>query len=161
MPIASVERRIAAPIATVFAAVDSRRSRMRFLPDNFTGARLISDEAAGPGARFVFTVRTGRGAYESTTTVIAHEPPRFIIERTDDGETSYETRWRFAEAEEETQVRMETHYPRPRGLVQWLLGPIARRALAQSMMVELIRLEQAVTGEEDGTATEQADAPEP
>ncbi len=128
----------------VFAAAADRRTRLRLLPDNFTHARLLTPHATGPGARFAFTIRTDRGAYESVTELIGYEPPAALVERTTQADTVYDVHWRFTPTPGGTRVELELHYRPGGGLVERLLGHFARRALRHSLMVELVRLKQIV-----------------
>lgn len=144
MTVVHVALDIAAPTETVFAAAADRRTRLRLLPDNFTHARLLTPHATGPGARFAFTIRTDRGAYESVTELIGYEPPAALAERTTQEDTVYDVHWRFTPTPGGTRVELELHYRPSGGLVEWLLGRFARRALRHSLMVELVRLKQLV-----------------
>ena len=132
---------IARPVEDVFAYVADRRNRRRLLPDNFTDVRVLTEESTGPGARFAFTVHTDRGSYESVTELVSSEPPHTVVERTTDGDLTYETHWRFAPATGGAAVTMGTRYPPPASWMNRLLDRfVGQRALRQSLLVELLRL---------------------
>jgi hypothetical protein len=138
---------VACPPEAVFAFAADRRNRFRLLPDNFTGFRLLTESPDAVGARFAFTVRTDRGAYDSVTELIAREPPRRLTERTMEGDYVYETVWSFAPADGGTAVTVEMRYPLPPGVINRLLDTlIGRRALRRSLLVEALRLKQAMEG---------------
>ncbi|MBI2761852.1 MAG: hypothetical protein HYX51_10560 [Chloroflexi bacterium] len=69
------EVRIARPAPEVFAFLADQRNRARLLPDNFTDVRVLTPGVSGVGARFTFTIRTDRGAYDSETELIAKTKP--------------------------------------------------------------------------------------
>ncbi len=136
---------IALPIDQAFAAAGDRRRRMALLPDNFEAARLTSEHAEGIGARFEFTVTTDRGSYRSVTEVTAWTPPHAFSERTSDDVTTYDTHWSFAATDTGTRVSMRTEYTATGNpLLRLLTGRFERQALQQSLMVELLRLKQAL-----------------
>ncbi len=132
MPFAAVEAQIiiGCPRSEVFDRFSDRRARLRLLPDNFTDARLLDGPRSGEGARFTFTLRGGRGAYTSITEVVRCRRPETLVERTRDGETEYETSWRFDDEDggTRTRVHVRMEYPRARGLAARLLDR-HRRAL--------------------------------
>lgn len=142
----SAQLSISHPLERVFAVFGDRRRRLTLLPDNFAGARLLSDHSEGNGARFAFTVTTDRGAYRSVTEVIAWQPPHAVTERTDDGDNTYDAHWQFAPTDAGTLVSVRLEYT-PAG--NRLLGLLTRRfeqqALRQSLLLELYRLQQYLT----------------
>jgi hypothetical protein len=143
------EVRIARPRAAVFAFLADQRNRARLLPDNFTDVIVLTPGAGDVGARFIFTIHTDRGAYDSETELIANEPQSYLAERTTDSETTYETHWRLTEHENETLIIAETRYPRAGNLITRVFArTFGRRALQQSLLIELLRLKQAVEGRE-------------
>ena len=129
----------------IFSYVTDYRNRIRLLPDNFTGARVLPPYEPGPGARFAFAITTDRGVYESITRMEDWDPPHSLSERTSDGTTSYTTHWYFDPEGEGTRVRVETLYE-PTGirLLRLLTARFERRALEQSLLVELLRLREAL-----------------
>lgn len=141
----AVELNIAKPSPEVFAIAADRRQRIKLLPDNFSGVHIMPGPVEGTGARFAFQVETSRGSYRSVTEVIVWEPPISFVEQTDDGESRYETRWRFRHHAEGTAVSMEMHYQSAGSrLLRWLTGRFERHALQQTMLVELYRLKEMV-----------------
>lgn len=133
------------PVDEVFRFAADQRHRVRLLPDNFSNVRLLSEQSSGLGARIAFTIHTDRGAYQSVSEIIAHDPPRAFAERSTDGDTTYESWWWFAAEGSGTRVTLETRYPDPRGWTNRLLHRLAgRRMLRHSLLVELVRLKLAV-----------------
>jgi hypothetical protein len=135
-------------MAEVFAFIADPHTRTRILPDNFSDVRVLV--AGGPGARFAFVIHTDRGAYASETETTTHHPPDHLVERTTERDTTYETHWRLTEQDGGTLLRAETWYQSPGGLMSRLLGrTFGRKALQQSLLVELLRLRDALEKPKD------------
>jgi hypothetical protein len=141
----SAEIHIDRPPAEVFEYASNQRNRGRLLPDNFSDFRLLSEHSAGLGARIAFTIHMDRGSYESITEVIGFDPPEHFVERTTDGDATYETHWRFTSQNGGTLVTSETRYAAsPRWAARIIERLVGRRMMRQSLMVELIRLRLAL-----------------
>lgn len=147
MGVVRVSLPVERPADDVFHFAADQRNRCRLLPDNFTDIRMLTEQSTEPGARFAFTIRTDRDAYESVTELVATTPPISFIERTSDGAAAYQTEWRIVGAEGVAVVTMETSYPPSRGLLaRWTDRLLGQTALRRGMMLELVRLKQALEG---------------
>ncbi len=134
---------ISRAVDDVYSYVADLTNRRRLLPDNFVNVRVLTEHTSGPGARFSFTIESGEESYESVTETVSVTPPSSLTDRTTGGDLTYETRWRFVESNGGATVSLETTYPPPPGWFARLLDRIVgRRALEQSLLVELLRLKQ-------------------
>ena len=134
---------LARPPAEVFAVVADPAQRRRLLPDNFTGFRVVAG-GEGPGTRTAFTIETPQGQHRSEIELTAWDPPRALTEQAL-GDSPYTMHWTFAPAGAGTLVGVTIVYevsgsPLHRLVERWF----ARRALQQSLLVELLRLKQLV-----------------
>lgn len=127
-----------------FAVVADPIRRRRLLPDNFRDFRVVSESEQGPGTRMTFRIVTPQGDHASEIEVAAWEPPRTLTEQAL-GESPYTMRWTFEPAETGARVEVQMDYPSQgsifhRAVERWF----ARRALQQSLLVELLRLKDEV-----------------
>lgn len=134
------------PPEEVFAIVAAPARRRLLLPDNFRDARIISEVSAGPGARTRFTIVTPHGEYESEVEITAWEPPNSLTEHTE-GVDGYTMRWTFAPVVTGTRVSVTSEYTVRGSFLHRLVDRwFARKALENSLLVELTRLKQAAEG---------------
>ena len=127
-----------------FAVVADPWLRRRLLPDNFRDFHVVSESQSGPGTRISFRIVTPQGEYPSEIEVSAWEPPHALIEQAM-GESPYTMRWTFDPAGTGTRVEVAMDYSVQgsifhRAVERWF----ARRALEQSLLVELLRLKDEV-----------------
>ena len=142
MPSVTAEVDVAAPPAEAFAVLADPERRRRLLPDNFTGFRVVSDVRSGPGTRMAFRIVTRQGAHESEVEVAAWDPPHALTERAL-GDSPYTVRWTFAPSETGTRVQATMDYTVAGSILHRLVERwFARRALEQSLLVELLRLKE-------------------
>ena len=143
MPRVSASLVVARPPAEVFAAVADPAQRRRLLPDNFTGFRVVAG-GEGPGTRTAFTIETAQGAHTSEIELAAWDPPHSLTEQAL-GESPYTMRWTFAPAAGGTEVSVTMEYTAGGSPLHRLVERVfARRALQQSVLVELLRLKEYV-----------------
>jgi ribosome-associated toxin RatA of RatAB toxin-antitoxin module len=129
-----------------FAVVADPVRRRRLLPDNFRDVRVISETQSGPGTRTSFRIVTPQGDHATEIDVIAWDPPRTLTEQAR-GTNPYTMHWRFEPAEHGARVSIEMDYAGEGTILHRLIERwFARRALEQSLLVELLRLKQIVEG---------------
>lgn len=127
-----------------FAVVADPHLRRRLLPDNFRDYRVVSEAQSGPGTRISFRIVTPQGEYPSEIEVADWEPPRSLTERAL-GDSPYTMRWSFDPAGSGARAEVAMDYSVQgsifhRAVERWF----ARRALEQSLLVELLRLKDEV-----------------
>ena len=144
MPRLTASIEIDASPEDAFAVVADPHLRRRLLPDNFRDYRVISETQSGPGTRISFRIVTPQGDYPSEIEIAAWDPPRSLTEQAL-GDSPYTMRWSFEPAETGAHVDVAMDYS-VRGSIfhreveRWF----ARRALQQSLLVELLRLKDEV-----------------
>jgi hypothetical protein len=127
-----------------FAIVADPYLRRRLLPDNFRDYRVISETQSGPGTHITFRIVTSQGDYPSEIEVTAWEPPHALTEQAL-GDSPYTMRWSFDSAESGARVQVQMEYPAQGSIFHRLVERwFARRALEQSLLVELLRLKDEV-----------------
>ena len=142
MPRVSATIEVDRPAEDAFAIVADPMRRRRLLPDNFRDFRVLSDVEGGPGTRTGFRIVTPQGDHRSEIEVTAWDPPHTLIEQAL-GPSPYTMRWSFEPSAGGAHVSVEMDY-RSEGTIfhriveRWF----ARRALEQSLLVELTRLKQ-------------------
>jgi hypothetical protein len=142
----SVALDVASPPEAAFVWVAEPHRRRRLLPDNFADFRIVSEQSGGPGTRTAFTIVTPHGEHPSEVEVAAWEPPRSLTERTL-GPDGYTLHWSFAPAGEGTRVTVTADYPVTGTVLHRLVERFfARKALEQSLLVELTRLKTLAEG---------------
>jgi uncharacterized protein YndB with AHSA1/START domain len=146
MPAVTASIEIAAPPEQPFAVVADPQRRRRLLPDNFRDFRVVSETTSGPGTRTAFRIATPQGDHPSEIELTEWNPPHTLSERAL-GDSPYTIRWSFEPAPEGTHITARMDYTVSgtifhRMIERWF----ARRALQQSLMVELLRLKAAVEG---------------
>ena len=142
MPRVTAEITIGRSPAEAFAFVADPASRRRLLPDNFTNFRVTSEGDAGPGTRTAFTIVTPQGEHPAEVEISDWDPPRSLTERAL-GPDGYIMRWSFRPEGNGAHVSLSSEY-RPAGSFLHRLVDrwFARRALEQSLLVELLRLKE-------------------
>ena len=136
--------------ADVFAAVADPERRRRLLPDNFRDFRVVSETAAGPGTRTAFTIVTPHGEHATEVEVRDWDPPHSLTEQTL-GPNGYAMRWSFRPHGSGSRVVVATEYTAAGSLLHRLVDRwFARKALQNSLLVELTRLKRLL--EDEGEA---------
>ena len=152
MALVSVSLDVAAAPETVFAWVAEPERRRRLLPDNFEEYRVLSSGSGGPGTRTAFTIVTPHGEHETEIELESWEPPNALTERTL-GPDGYTLHWSFTPAGAGTRVAVTAEYRVTGSVLHRLVERLfARKALEQSLLVELTRLKTLAEGgpEQDG-----------
>jgi uncharacterized protein YndB with AHSA1/START domain len=127
-----------------FAVVADPYLRRRLLPDNFRDFRVISETRSGPGTRISFRIITPQGDYPSEIEITAWDPPHSLTEQAL-GDSPYTMRWSFGSVEAGTWVDVQMEYAAQGSIFHRLVERwFARRALEQSLLVELLRLKDEV-----------------
>ena len=136
----TAEVAVAAPAERAFAVVADPDLRRRLLPDNFTGFRGLSETRAGPGTRTAFRITTSQGDHETQIEITAWDPPHGLTEQAL-GESPYSVHWRFTPAGAGAHVSATMDYEVAGSFLHRIVERwFARRALQQSLLVELLRL---------------------
>jgi hypothetical protein len=127
-----------------FAVVADPFLRRRLLPDNFRDFRVVSEVESGPGTRMSFRIVTPQGEYPSEIEIVTWEPPHMLTEQAL-GESPYTMRWTFDAAGSGSHVEVQMDYLAQGSIFHRLVERwFARRALEQSLLVELLRLKDEV-----------------
>jgi uncharacterized protein YndB with AHSA1/START domain len=146
MPKVTAAIEVAAPPADAFAVLADPDRRRRLLPDNFAGFRVVSEIRSGPGTRTAFRIVTPHGEHETEIEVADWDPPRALTERAL-GDSPYTVRWTFAPSEAGTRVTATMDYSVAGSVFHRLVERwFARRALEQSLLLELLRLKETLEG---------------
>lgn len=146
MPRVTAEIEVQRPPAEVFEAVADPATRRRLLPDNFRDFRVTSESSTGPGARSSFTIVTPEGAHQTEIEVSDWNPPHALTEVAL-GPDGYTIEWHFDEIDAGTHVWVTQEYAVTGSVLHRLVDRwFARRALHQSLLVELMRLKQHLEG---------------
>ena len=149
MPRVTAEVEVAAPPDAAFAVVADPDRRRRLLPDNFIGFRVVSETRAGPGTRMAFRITTPQGDHETQIELADWEPPHGLTERAL-GESPYTVHWSFTPAGAGARVTATMEYSVGGSFLHRLAERwFARRALQQSLLVELLRLKELLTTESE------------
>jgi uncharacterized protein YndB with AHSA1/START domain len=147
MPRVTTEVEVAAPPEAAFAVVADPDRRRLLLPDNFTGYRVISETRTGPGTRTSFRITTPQGDHETQIEIAEWDPPHGLTERAL-GESPYTVRWSFTPADGGARVTATMDYSVGGSFLHRLAERwFARRALQQSLLVELLRLKEMLSTE--------------
>jgi len=142
--VASIE--LERPPEEAFAVVADPAQRRRLLPDNFQDVRVVSETERGPGTVMRFTIAMPGSEHESEVAVTAWEPPRSLTEAAR-GDSPYTMRWTFAPRDGGSSVTVRMTYTSTGSVLHRLVERwFGRRALEQSLMVELLRLKAIVEG---------------
>ena len=148
MPRVEAAIEVARPPAEVFAFVADPQQRRRLLPDNFRDFRVLSEAGQGPGTRTAFTIVTPDGEHTSEVEVRDWQPPHGFTEQVL-GPDGYAMRWSFRPAVGGCHVRVVSEYTMHGTFLHRLVERwFARKALQQSLLVELTRLKRYL--EDDG-----------
>ena len=148
MPGVSAAVEIARPPEDAFAVVADPERRRRLLPDNFRDVQIVSETASGPGTVMRFTIAMPGKDHTSEVEVTAWEPPHSLTERAR-GDSPYTMRWSFEPAPEGARVSVRMEYESSGSVFHRLVERwFGRRALEQSLMVELLRLKQTLEADE-------------
>lgn len=142
MPRVSAAITLDQPPEVAFAFVADPEQRHRLLPDNFTGFRVTSASTSGPGTRTAFTIVTAQGEHPAEMEISAWDPPHMLVERAL-GPHGYTMRWSFQPEGPGARVSVATEYAASGSILHRLIDRwFARRALEQSLLVELLRLKE-------------------
>lgn len=142
MPRVTAAIEVARPAEDAFAIVADPTRRRGLLPDNFRDFRILSDVENGPGTRTGFRIITPQGEYSTEIEVTAWDPPRMLTEQAL-GASPYTMRWSFEPSADGAHVSVEMDYTIEGSIFHRIVERwFARRALEQSLLVELMRLKQ-------------------
>lgn len=142
MPRVSAEITLDQPPAVAFAFVADPAQRRRLLPDNFTSFRVTSECTSGPGTRTAFTIVTAQGEHPAEMEISAWDPPHALTEQAL-GPHGYTMQWSFQPEGSGARVSVSTEYAATGSILHRLVDRwFARRALQQSLLVELLRLKE-------------------
>lgn len=148
MPRVQARLTIHRPPTDVFALLADPTQRMRLLPDNFSNARVTSEARGGPGTRIAFTIVTPASEHDSEFVVRDWEPPTALTEEAP-APDSYTMTWRFHASGSDTDAHLISAYRVSGWFIYRIIDRLfARKALEQSLLIELHRLKRlAETGE--------------
>jgi uncharacterized protein YndB with AHSA1/START domain len=147
MPAVTATLDLAHPPAAVFAVVADPHQRRRLFPDNFRDVQVLALHEDGPGTRIRFTIVTATGEHTSEVEVAEWDPPHALTERTL-GPDGYTLHWRFQPLAGGTRATATTEYQIQGNILHRLVDRwFARKALQQSLLVELLRLQEVLDGE--------------
>lgn len=142
MPAVTASVEIARPPVEVFAAVADPEQRRRLLPDNFLGFRVVSEVRSGPGMRTAFRIATAGGEHQTEIEVTDWDKPRRLTEQAL-GDSPYTMQWSFEPSGDGTRAAVTMTYEARGSVLHRLIERFfARRAIEQSVMLELLRLKQ-------------------
>ena len=149
MALVSVSLEVAASPEAAFAWVAEPERRRRLLPDNFQDYRVLSSGRGGPGTRTAFTIVTPHGEHQTEIELQSWAPPHALTERTL-GPDGYTLHWSFTPVGAVTRVTVTAEYHVTGSVLHRLVERLfARKALEQSLLVELTRLKTLAEGGSD------------